>query len=351
MLLQRMPDGTLKNMHVAHYSELVLLFASITFPSNSSDPSAAKIIITYRPPQGTEKTIEVPLTPSTADLETIEVTMHNSATKAHNMGDPYNTFLSSCLGYPVILAYLGTNLRPVLMTSPNSPSSAAKSTSWYSSISSKLPTSLANLVQAEEDKITFADCAPYLVVSETSMRSVHSRLPDGEEMDITKFRPNIIVEGAEEEWEEDYWGELRIGEDVRFLCMQNCGRCQSLNIGMLLFLSSFCSCVERWNCIGGPMLILVADYATGKSGTGESGKILKKLQSDRRVDPGSKYSPIFGRYSFLDPGSEGKSVSIGDEVSVVKRNAQRTVFGKVESCCCAEIVLIRFVDWKGLSTN
>lgn len=232
MLLQQQSDGTLKNMHVAHYSELVLLFASISFPSDTpDDPSTATITIAYRPPQGDEETLEVPLVPSTTGLDIIDVTMHKSATKAYNMGSPYNDFLSSCLGYSVVLAYLGSNLRPVLMTSPNSPAVARASSSWYSSLSSKLPTSMANLVQAEEDKITFADCAPYLIVSETSMRDVHSRLPNGEEMDITKFRPNIIIEGAEQVWEEDYWGELEIG-GAKLLLVQNCARCQSLNIGM-----------------------------------------------------------------------------------------------------------------------
>lgn len=233
MLLQKAADGTLKNMHVAHYPELVLLFASITFSQDTpNDPSTATIVVNYRPPQGQEKTLEVPLLPSTAGLDIIDVDMHKSPTKAYNMGSPYNDFLSSCLGYSVVLAYLGTNLRSVLMTSPNS-STQTTSSSWYSSLSSKLPTSVANLMQPEQDNITFADCAPFLVVSETSMRDVHSRLPDGEKMDITKFRPNIIVEGAEDVWEEDYWGELEIGEGAKLLLVQNCARCQSLNIGML----------------------------------------------------------------------------------------------------------------------
>lgn len=57
--------------------------------------------------------------------------------------------------------------------------------------------------------------------------------------------------------------------------------------------------------------------------------MLKMLQKDRRIDPGAKYSPVFGRYSFLDKESEGALVAVGDEVQVTKRNTERTVFGEL----------------------
>ena len=139
-------------------------------------------------------------------------------------------------------------------------------------------------------------------------------------MDITKFRPNIVLDGAEEEFEEDFWGELDVfapsheqrdskqGRHIGLLKTKlvltlNCARCNSLNV----------------------------DYQTGKVGTGEAGKILKKLQSDRRVDPGSKYSPVFGRYGFIDRVAEGETgvvLSIGDEVQVSRWNKSRTTWGK-----------------------
>ena len=122
-------------------------------------------------------------------------------------------------------------------------------------------------------------------------------------MDISKFRPNIIVDGALEEYEEDYWAEIQIGEKAVIVLTQNCARCNSLNV----------------------------DYESGKVGKGESGKILKKLNSNRRVDAGAKWSPIFGRYGFLkmlDGNESGVDISVGDEVKVVKRNDARTRFGK-----------------------
>lgn len=57
--------------------------------------------------------------------------------------------------------------------------------------------------------------------------------------------------------------------------------------------------------------------------------MLKMLQKDRRIDPGAKYSPVFGRYSFLDKESEGALVAVGDEVQITKRNTERTVFGEL----------------------
>lgn len=36
MILQELPDGSLKNMHVAHYPELTLLFADIKFPEDQN---------------------------------------------------------------------------------------------------------------------------------------------------------------------------------------------------------------------------------------------------------------------------------------------------------------------------
>ena len=77
----------------------------------------------------------------------------------------------------------------------------------------------------------------------------------------------------------------------------NCGRCSSLNV----------------------------DYDTGKQAEGELGTVLKKLQKDRRVDSGTRWSPIFGRYGFLE-GEKELEVKIGDEIKVSMRNAERSVW-------------------------
>ena len=165
-------------------------------------------------------------------------------------------------------------------------------------------------------KITFADCSAYLVVTVESLANVSSRLPDGEAMDVTKFRPNIVLSGSRGAWEEDFWGSLefhsanqdsREGESVkeepaRMLLTANCARCLSINV----------------------------DYDTGRQGKGEAGTMLKKLMRDRRVDRGNKWSPVFGRYGFLDKvkGDNWPVVSIGDEVVIGERNKERTIWRK-----------------------
>jgi uncharacterized protein YcbX len=149
----------------------------------------------------------------------------------------------------------------------------------------------------------------HLALFTNVLATVSKRLPDREEADVTKFRPNIVVEYTEEEkaditgslaWDEDYWRELNVsagGGLVTLILTQNCARCVSLNI----------------------------DYATGRPGTGESGSVLKKLMKDRRVDPATKYSPVFGRYGFVKEEGIGATLAVGDEVVISERNPERTV--------------------------
>lgn len=211
-----------------------------------------------------------------------------------------------------MLVYLGPHLRSALGNL--APSATDKNTvasnSWFPSISNAMPY-LGLTKSSNHEGITFADVAPYLIVTEESLHDVSSRLANGG-MDITKFRPNIVVSGSPTAYDEDYWRGLTIatrmesgergGGKVEFTLTQNCGRCNSINI----------------------------DYKTGKQGADEAGTILKKLMRDRRVDKGVKYSPIFGRYAFLNAAETSKkTISLRDEVTVSKRNEERTVFSKL----------------------
>jgi uncharacterized protein YcbX len=271
MLLQVTPEGY-KNMAVSRYYEMVQFLTSITLPDDEKKPQGA-VTVTWEPKQ---KKLEFPLQPDTSDLDTIEVALHGSAAKTFKMPAEYNAWFSECFGFEVVLVYLGDGLRDVLMDGLQPGEKGTKD---------------------EGHRITFADCAPYLIVSKKSLEDVSSRLPEGEEMDMTKFRPNIVVEGAKEAWEEDFWGTLRInGADVN--CEHNCARCVSINL----------------------------DYETGKKGTGESGEVLKKLQKDRRIDTGNKWSPVFGRYCYWGPRSPPTLFQVGDNVTLTKVNKERTTF-------------------------
>ena len=292
----------LENMHIAFFPEMGLFTTEMRI--DGEDARAGRVVVIYhRQGERLGRHMEIPLRPETSGLATVEVVMHSSPTKAYDMGARYNRWFSDCFGYEVVLVYLGENLRAVLGNlSPNAAAGAqpATSSSWLSSITNHLP--VLGTSAKEDEGITFADCAPFLVVTEESLADVSSRLPAGEEMDITKLRPNIVLSGSTGAWDEDFWGGIRIREDVDIILTQNCVRCVSLNV----------------------------DYATGKPGTGEAGSILKKLMKDRRVDPGTKYSPVFGRYGFLAEEVERMTVAIGDEVTVTKKNAERTQFGRFQ---------------------
>lgn len=316
MLFKVQPDGQephLRPMTVTFFSEVALFYQKLE-TCGTDNNVAPRLTVMYRPPEKEKYTdISMPLAPPISDLEAVNVELHQSPTKAYNMGEPYNSWFSSCFGWEVMLVYLGPHLRSVLgnlsLNAASNKSPASKS--WLSNISQALP-SLSSTKTKDEDKITFADVAPYLVVTEESLQDVSARLPDGINMDITKFRPNIVLSGAKNAYEEDFWGGLTIsnliaeGERQSFdlILTQNCARCVSINI----------------------------DYATGKYGTGQDGSALKMLSKDRRVDKGTKYSPIFGRYAFLRADESSKrTIRIGDEVEISKVNTERTKFGRLQN--------------------
>ena len=301
MLLHVLPNnGGLKNMHVSSYTKMCLFTTSFEHPT--AEKPEGKITVTFNTPIDSEdvkieESIEIPLLPSIEGLCEISIDMHLSPTTGYDMGERFNAWFSKHFGYEVILAYIGANRRPVLGNlSPNHAGQVSKGKGWLSTITSSIP--YLNTASAEDNGITFADCAPYLVVTTSSLADASSRLPPDETMDVTKFRPNIVLSGASEAWEEDFWAELQISGQTKIVLTANCARCTSLNV----------------------------DYATGKPGKSEAGKILKLLMKDRRVDAGTKYSPIFGRYGFLENGKDGVSVKVGDEVEVTRVNGERTTF-------------------------
>ncbi|KAL8724434.1 MAG: hypothetical protein Q9166_007956 [cf. Caloplaca sp. 2 TL-2023] len=308
----------LTRMTVTYFSQMGLFTQEIHL-------SVGNFTVTYTPPPGNEeggdeqKTLELPLEPRVDALEEVDVSLHGSDATAMDMGKTINDWFSGCFGWDVMLVYLPPgntrkalgNLAPqnATMLLPALQNGGGNQSSWFSTFTSYIPTFHPDspAKKMDDETLTFQDCAPYLVVTEESLKDVSTRLPEGVEADVTKFRPNIVLEGAESPYEEDYWGTISIlpgslhGVDI--ILTQNCLRCQSLDI----------------------------DYTTGKYGKGKQGTVLKKLMRDRRVDGGKKYSPVFGRYGFLG-GKEGtltakgRRVMVGDEVRVSKRNEERTKF-------------------------
>jgi uncharacterized protein YcbX len=295
MLLQKTEDGY-KNMAVANYPEMTQFLQEI-----SNDTITVKYIACGDSSKATS--IQLPLEPDTEKLSPIDITMHSSPTSAFLMPQEYNDWFTSCFGYPVILVYLGPNRRPVQFQDmqPLEPDPLTRFLSKHVPFATSYVEKAMGLHKPGNEtwKITFADCAPYLFCSQTSLDDVSDRLPEGVVMDMEKFRPNVVVEGAYEPYQEDYWGKLTVKGGTEILLPHNCVRCKSINI----------------------------DYKTGKPGKGPSGEVLKRLQSDRRIDIGAKWSPVFGRYGFWGKGRE-EVWRVGDRVNVAKVNDGLTVWSK-----------------------
>ena len=244
------------------------------------------------------------------------------------MGYPYDQWFTACFGFEVILVYIGDHGREVLAHKPRDhylwrQPQPRQQNGWISSIAAAIPSlgvsdgGSGKKKNGEANQLTFNDIAPFLVTSRASLRDVSKRLPEGVDIDIRRFRPNIVVDddpnssNGEEKlaaWEEDYWGELSVSrggtsEEHRLALTANCGRCVSINV----------------------------DLEKGRPSEGESGIVLKKLMADRRVDEGNKYAPVFGRYAFLAPSKEGDDgdgddvveIAVGDEIRVTKRLSYR----------------------------
>ncbi|MHC3468024.1 MOSC domain-containing protein [Streptomyces sp. 7R007] len=78
------------------------------------------------------------------------------------------------------------------------------------------------------ETVTFADGFPLLLTSTASLDALNSLIGQGDNADegplpMNRFRPNVVVEGADA-WAEDGWTRLAIGEVV-FRVAKPCGRC------------------------------------------------------------------------------------------------------------------------------
>ena len=79
----------------------------------------------------------------------------------------------------------------------------------------------------ESDKVAFAGDTPFLLISEESVKVLDEKCAKFKS-DVLRFRPNIVINGADA-FAEDSWSHVRIG-DVEFRCLKKCGRCPVPNI-------------------------------------------------------------------------------------------------------------------------
>ncbi|OWF37608.1 MOSC domain-containing protein 2, mitochondrial [Mizuhopecten yessoensis] len=140
-----------------------------------------------------------------------------------------------------------------------------------------VPPLWTDLVQQGDESI-FSDFASYLVTTDQSLEAVNKRLD--KPVSMRNFRPNIVIDTTMEAFDEDFWGELKFGENGYMRCLQPCPRC----------------------------LVTTVDRDTGKRDPSfEPHKTMKKF----RCKPGRGVDPFFGINASVDFPAD---VRVGDPV-------------------------------------
>ncbi|EGH46056.1 MOSC:MOSC, N-terminal beta barrel protein, partial [Pseudomonas syringae pv. pisi str. 1704B] len=75
--------------------------------------------------------------------------------------------------------------------------------------------------QTVNDRVGFADGFPLLLIGQGSLDDLSARM--GRPQEMLRFRPNLVIEGAEA-FAEDGWKRIRIG-DIEFQLLTPCARC------------------------------------------------------------------------------------------------------------------------------
>ncbi len=227
------------------------------------------------------------------DTRKYPIEIFETRTTGLDMGDEPASYFSKHLNLPNIrLLYIGANNTrdPFPAVTP--------------SVGSALSALGVTQKPKHPQKISYADMAPILITTTSSLQDVSSRLPCEEgggrpgKMDITKFRPNIHIQTPEstEPYEEEFWNSVRIGGNhIDMKCTYNTARCISLNV----------------------------DYRTGTYHKEPEKQVYKLLLKDRRINPLYSFKPCFGKYAFCE--QMGAVVRVGDRVEVTGRNGERHV--------------------------
>ncbi|MDY4300230.1 MOSC domain-containing protein [Pseudomonas salmasensis] len=111
------------------------------------------------------------------------------------------------------------------------PDAGDEAAAWVSEFIGKptrlvqLPLERARTTEAgygkDDDKVGFADGYPLLLIGQGSLDDLCEKI--GRPMQMLRFRPNLVIEGAEA-FAEDGWKRVRIG-DVEFRVVKPCSRC------------------------------------------------------------------------------------------------------------------------------
>ena len=136
---------------------------------------------------------------------TREVVIWNDTVTADDTGDAPAAWLSDVLGESCRLVTTGLQSRRVRPLE-------------------RLPAEVHPDVLTRPVEVAFPDGYPLLVVSEESLADLNRRLDLPEALPMDRFRPNLVISGCVDPYEEDTWKAFRVGT-VRLFGGEPCGRC------------------------------------------------------------------------------------------------------------------------------
>lgn len=133
----------------------------------------------------------------------------------------------------------------------------------------------------KDDHVSFADGYPFLLIGESSLEDLNSRLE--KPLPMNRFRPNLVVSGAEA-FEEDSWKTINIGDSI-FHVVKPCARC----------------------------VITTIEQNTGEK---QGVEPLKTLSSFRIPKRNSMKKILFGQNLIAEKA--GETIKVGDKIEVLE---------------------------------
>ncbi len=141
-----------------------------------------------------------------------------------------------------------------------------------------------------DEVVSFADGYPVLVIGESSLEDLNSKLT--KQIPMNRFRPNIVVTETEA-FEEDSWKKIKIGETT-FRSTKPCARC----------------------------VVTTIDQKTGISDIQEPLKTLASYRKSTNLFPDiyeklglAKNDVLFGQNLVAE--NFGKEIKVGDEILII----------------------------------
>lgn len=136
-------------------------------------------------------------------------------------------------------------------------------------------------VKKYKDEVGFADGYPVLLIGESSLEDLNSKLENP--IPMNRFRPNLVVKNSEA-FAEDNWKRIKIGEIV-FHLVKPCARCVMTTINQ-------------------------------ETGVSDGKEPLKTLSTYRLVKRGGKSKINFGQNLIAE--NAGAKIKIGEKVEILE---------------------------------